>query len=328
MDSLLAKLSEQQAIYAKQQQPTPSPAPNVEKPKTEDTSSSPVLRTPASDSFTHVSRVSDHQAEETVRLEVAEMARLKQELNAAKSQIARQKEELDQTRVIKHTFDQAVGPLPEPVPSPKSEITDPSYNFIASRPQYKSAKGYNPAEDARSDNSEPPSSFSNIASVWSDAARPGYNANIKTEPVWSQSSGAPRPWGQRGPSNGLPPLMMPPPQPIQSRNYSVPISPLRGNGRGFSDFNQFNQGRNYNHGSRNSALFHRGNNWEPYTANNVPLEDINGNLTPSSAYPTMGMYTAAYQPRPIGTPLSPTATEFRTVGQAPVNPWNSAVSST
>ena len=271
--------------------------------------------------------MSDAEKNEITRMEAAEMARLKQELNAAKSQIARQKEELDQTRVIKHTFDQAIGPPSEPDPRPKVEVTDSAKDFVASNRQYNTFKGYNQAEDARSDGSEPLSSFDSIANVWSRASRPGYNASINTESVWGQPDGAPRPWGQRGASNALLPAMMPPPQSVQTRNYSVPISPMRGNGRGINEISQFNQGRGFQQGNRNSTFFQRGNSWEPYNANNVPLEDINGGLTPSSAYPSLSLYPPVYQPRPIGTPLSPTATEFRGVSQAPANPWNNAVSS-
>lgn len=325
MDSLLAKLSEQQALLKKQKSAL-FPAPDLEKKIKEESFSSSTLLTPASESFGRSSPTSE--AEETVKVEAAELARLKKELDAAKNQIARQKQELDQTRVIKHTFDQAVGSLSEKDLSPGIKAPNVTNAFMTSSRPF--ASGQAQYEDARLDGSEPAGSFNTIQNALSSGNRPGFNAGLQPESTWGQPG--PRPWSQRGTGNTLPPVMMPPPQqPAQSRNYSMPVSPVRGNGRGMNDFSQFNQGRGYGQGnpqnSRNSSIFQRGNGWDVYAGGPGPMDDMNlSGMTTSSAYPSLGIYPPAYQPQPIGTPLSPTAAEFRAGGQASANPWNNAVS--
>lgn len=80
MESLLAKLSEQQALIAKQKSAL-VPATDTANQAREDSSTSPSLLTPATDSFSHSSP--DTDGDGTVRLDKAEMARLKKELDAA-----------------------------------------------------------------------------------------------------------------------------------------------------------------------------------------------------------------------------------------------------
>lgn len=342
MDNLLAKLSEQQTLL-RMQKSALFPSSEAEKPtkdeksaafsasdsgkKTkEESSASSTLLTPASGSFGRNSPPSE--PENTAKVEAAELARLKKELDAAKNQIARQKQELDQTRVIKHTFDQAIGSTSEKTFGPDTKAPE-SINTVmpSGRPFTSVQTSY---EDARSDGSEPTSSFNNIPNVWSTGNRPGFNVGLQSESIWGQPG--PRPWSQRGSGNPLPSVMMPPSQqPVQSRNYSMPVSPARGNGRGMNEFGQFNQGRGYGQGipqnSRNSSVFQRGNGWDVYAGGPGPMDDMNlSGMTNSSAYPPVGIYPTAYQPQPIGTPLSPTAAEFRAGSQASANPWNNAVS--
>lgn len=324
METLLAKLSEQQELLKKQKSAL-SPVPDVEKQAKEESSASSTLLTPASGSFGRSSPASE--AEKTIKVEAAELARLKKELDAAKNQIARQKQELDQTRVIKHTFDQAMGPLSEKALSPGANAADAPNAFVTSSRPFASAH----YEDARSDGSEPAGSFNTISNIWSSGNRPGFNAGVQPESAWGQSG--PRQWSQRGMGNVPASIMVPPPQQsVQSRNYSMPVSPVRGNGRGMNDFGQFNQGRGFAHGmsqnNRNSSLLQRGNGWDVYAGGPGPMDDMNlSGMTTSLAYPPpSAIYPPAYQPRPIGTPLSPTASEFRAGGQASANPWNNAVS--
>lgn len=315
MDTLLAKLSEQQSLLAKQKSAL-SPALDPDKQQKEDSSSSSTLLTPASESFGLTSPGSEADGEATVKVNPTEMLRLKKELDDAKTQIARQKQELDQTRVIKHTFEQAMGPH-----SDAGEVTDPVNDFTASHRPFNTFKGYNSTENP--DVSDSSNAQNPMANAWASAPRPVLNGNLQTESVWGQPNPAPRLWGQRGMGNVLPPMMMPS-QPMQTRNYSVPISPIRGNGR--NDFSQFNHGRGFAPSNRNSSLFQRGNTWDTYAPGPTQVEEMSaGGLTPGSAYPSMGMYPSTYQPRPIGTPLSPTATEFSAIGQASANPWNSSV---
>ncbi len=329
MDSLLAKLSEQQALLAKQKTALPTKGDDESHAK-EGSSASSTLLTPASESFSYTNTANTARDEDDkLRIEASEMARLKKELDDAKDQIARQRQELDQTRVIKHTFDQAMGPPSEAALSPGTDVTDPTNTFMTSNRPLSSVQGHWRNEDARSDGSDVVGPFNTIPNAWSSSSRPSFNATLQADSGWGQPGT--RPWGQRGMSNALsPPVLVSQQPPMQQRNYSVPVSPVSGGvGRGINDFGHFNQARGYSQMStrdnRNAPSYQRGNGWDVYTGGPGPMDGMNLGMSPGSTYQSLGMYPSAYQPRPIGTPLSPTAAEFR-AGQASANPWNSAVS--
>lgn len=329
MDSLLAKLSEQQTVLAKK---TTLPTKGDEESHAkEGSSASSTLLTPASESFscTNTADTAKDEDQDKLRIEASEMARLKKELDDAKNQIARQKQELDQTRVIKHTFDQAIGPPSEVAISPRTDVTDPNTFMTSSRP-LGVVQAHWRNEDARSDGSDVVGPFSAVTNVWSGPSRPSFNTALDSS--WGQPG--PRSWGQRGTGNVLsPPVLVSQQPPMQQRNYSVPVSPVSGGGgRDMNGFGQLNQARGYSQtntrDNRNASSYQRGNGWDIYTGGPGPMDGMNiGGMSPGSTYQSVGMYPSAYQPRPIGTPLSPTAAEFR-AGQASANPWNSAVSHT
>ena len=329
MDSLLAKLSEQQALLAKQKLTLPIKGDNEGHPKEGSTASSALL-TPASESFSYADTATTAKDEEDkLRIEASEMARLKKELDDAKDQIARQKQELDQTRVIKHTFDQAMGPPSDVALSPRTDVTDSTNTFMTSGRPLSTIQGHWRNEDGRSDVSDVVGPFNAVPIAWSGPSRPSFNAALQPDSGWGQPG--PRSWGQRGLNNALsPPGLVSQQPPMQQRNYSVPISPVSGGGsRSMNDFGQFNQARGYgqmnNRDNRNASSYQRGNGWDAYTGGPSPMDGMNlGGMSPDSTYQSLGMYPSTYQPRPIGTPLSPTAAEFR-AGQASANPWNSAV---
>ena len=313
MDSLLAKLSEQQAVLAKQKSAL-AQTPDPEKPSNPGSSTGSTLLTPASESFNQA-----NDGNETVRASPAELARLKKELDDAKELLARQRQELEQSRVIKHTFDQAMGSPSEAGLSPQSNRMKPPGAFTTSQRPLNGAQGPWPAEDAHSDVSDVIIPINNAP--WANSSRPGFNPSLQSNSPWGQPS--PRSWGQRGIDNALTPLMMPQQPPIQQRNYSVPMSPRR---RGMNDFDQFNQSQGYGQSNRNNSVFHPGNSWNAFSAGSGAVDGMNlGGMNPGTAYPSLGVFPSGYQPQPIGTPLSPTAAEFR-ASQGGSNPWNNSVS--
>lgn len=321
MDSLLTKLSEHRAVLPGQKAATAvgrsSGGENDEnRSKENSTPNSSALLTPASESGS-CPHASSNDGENYVHLEAGEMAKLKRELDAAKHQIARQKHELDQSRVIKHTLDQALGSPSEGPPSPTINHVNPTYT--ATR------QTFSPGEDIRVDSTD----FNSASAIWSSHNAPPLTAGPQPDNTWGQPNN--RPWSQRGMTNGLPSIMMSPQQPLQQRNYSVPLSPVSGgNGRGVNDFGRLNLGRGYGQASRNPSTFQqRGTSGlDMYSGPSSPLGGMGlGGMNPGSAYDSLGIYPSAYQPRPIGShALSPTADEFRAAaGQAPSNPWNAAV---
>ena len=330
MDTLLAKLSEQQALLEKQKNAVSAQEDKDSSHEKCDSSSGSILLTPASESVEH--DYDSNEDENTVQLDAGEMARLKKELDVAKNQIARQKQQLDQTRVTKHNIDKAISPTYE---TSKQNNATPS-----SRPKQIRQDNWRVNEDAQSDISEALSAGTyNAANVWSPSSRVNLNSVMsgaayqQSGSTWGQSGA--RPWNHRLLGAALPGPILPQQQHMQQqRTYSGPVSPVAGgDARGMNDYNQF-QGasglrRSNAHGNRATSFYPqaRTNGWDIYTGGVGGVEGINLATAPSAAYQSVGMYPASiqYQPRPIGTPLSPTAAEFRT-SQPPVNPWNAAVS--
>ena len=317
MDALLAKLSEQQGLLARQKAAlsTGSDEENV-KPD-EGSSNNSSLLMPASEAHSNPQYVRDREA--IARGEAAEVAKLKRELEDAKDRLARQTQELNQSRVIRQTLEQTMTSASDGPLSPTINIGHLTGPFTTIPRQ-----GWINNDDARSDVSD----LNAPSSIWTGPPRPMLNQGMQSDSAWGFGTG--RPFNQRGTGN-IGPMVIPQQQPLQ-RNYSVPVSPSSGvNTRGVGDFQPSNNGRGYgqfsHQNNRNASTFGpRANNYEMFPGPSASSTDgINlGGMNPGSAYQSMGMYQG-YQPQPIGTPLSPTAHEFRS-GQGPSNPWNTAVS--
>lgn len=338
MGNLLAKLSEQQSLLKKQSNDltfTEDDKTDVEKARQEEGSSSlsSELLTPASDSF---GDTYSNEGSKGNSVEKVEMARLKQQLDDAKDEIARQKKELDQTRIMKHTLHQAIGSSADTQVKPQDMGIGPK-NPPTSPPGRTSGSHQDHHWDTRSVMSEGTSidNFNTAQQVWGQPGRPAFNAGLPTPinqqyqgsaPAWGQPST--RPWGNRTIPNSLQPLVVPQQQQqlLQSRTFSGPTSPVSSN-----EYGQFQPGpglRRSNTQNRAASFYPqaRDTNWDVFGGVGS-LDGMSIAMNPSNTYQAIGMYPAPvpYQPRPIGTPLSPEAAEFRT-GQASTNPWNNAVS--
>lgn len=360
MDNLLAKLSEQQVLLEKQKnallitdrKPIETteviPTLNTDKIASytdlDESTSGSVPLTPATDSFNETPDTEDSDEERTIKLDPAEMLRLKKELDAAKDKIARQEQELSQARNSKPILDSTKGPNTAPLTAQKSESIDRTISnaqdaFNAVNRSYGARQElYGTHEDARSDNSDPLSAgaFNRAQGIWPTNPGPGYNAGIpntlnqpfqQSTNIWGQGS---RPWMNRPMAPPLAPLMVPQHQQMQHRAYSGPTSPVSGGSNHFgNDFNTFQGGqglrRSNTQNSRTSASYTQGRNngWDTFGHG---TDGSMMNMSPVSSFQPMGMFQApmSYQPRPIGTPLSPTAAEF-TSNNPVSNPWNSAV---
>jgi len=350
MDALLIKLSEQQVLLEKQTQKQDVMFPEItSKVATGQTlherdSSTPTtdLMTPLSSSSNDESGCNGNTGDETVKLNVVEMMRLKQELDAAKDQIARQKQELDQTRIMKHTLHQAIGsPSDTEVAVNGNSMVD--IHGTRQTTLSPSGRSGNPRQDvqwdARSAMSDTPSldNYNVAQNIWQSSFRPLSNGNLNTAvnphyqssgQIWGPPGG--RPWGNKLMANNGPQMMMPPQQQLlQQRTFSGPASPISA-----TDFHQFQGGlplRRSNTQTRATSLYPqvRDNGWDAYGGGIGSLDGMTMSMNPVAAgpYQNPGMFGAPmpYQPRPIGTPLSPTAAEFR-AGSSAGNPWNAAVS--
>lgn len=348
MDSLLAKLSEQQAILEKQKQALGSVEENVTQHDRDESVSSSVPLTPATDGFDVTPDTEDNDEEDTIKLDATEMLRLKRELGAARDKIARQEQELSQTRVIKHSLGQALGPSSGVDANARGNVTERTVGNLngfnaSSRPMMARQDNFVVSDDARSDISEALSAgaYNRAQNIWSSPARPGFQYGLSglTEqsyqqpaPNWGQA--AARPWGTRNMTQGLPALVTQQQQlqQLQQRTFSGPPSPASGNGGGaFNEPNHYQSGQglrraNTQNNRTSSAFAQPRNNGYDMFGGSVTSTDV---MSSVSSYQPMGMFQnpMAYNPRPIGTPLSPTAAEF-TASHLSANPWNAAVSRT
>lgn len=102
LEDLLAKLSEQQVLLNKQNSTLQAQRRGDGSPRSSGSSdalTNPYATTPRTES----------QFNDIPSAELAEMMRLKKELETAQTQIARMDQELSQTRITKHTLEQAMG---------------------------------------------------------------------------------------------------------------------------------------------------------------------------------------------------------------------------
>lgn len=349
MDTLLAKLSEQQVLLEKQKNAlTPADEEEVHIQGSDSSSNSARILTPVSEGFENVTHGADRpNDDDTVKLSASEMARLKKELDAAKDQIARQKHELEQTRagipsVDKHSgvsFQRELSTRPNM--NERSASTSQANFNASSRPIGTRADQWPLNEDARSESSDVMSGmiFNSPHQPWAIPARAPFNAGSSTSIsqtqnlTWGQPGA--RPWSNRAVGATVSPLIIPQQPHLQQRGFSGPSSPMSSiDSRLVNEYNQFpgNNGglrRSNTQNSRNSSNHqsNRNNGWDLFPGALSSVDNSSLSTNASAAFQSIGMFPASaqYQPRPIGTPLSPTAEEFRTT-QPAATPWNVAVS--
>ncbi|KAL9022086.1 MAG: hypothetical protein Q9185_000704 [Variospora sp. 1 TL-2023] len=353
MDALLATLAEHQ------QDSPPEPVQVVSiaadkqahEVKAESSPSSAIM-TPASTSSSDEN--AQAKEDETIKFGKAEMVRLKKELDAARQQLELQKRELDQNRIFNQTFEQALSPSMSPsredVRASKASGNDRTAKARQQTPFAASQSGL-----PRPDFDVYPDSFDNrsvphynnvVQAQWAAAQSP---VNLSpTHPqfeqpmaIWGQGGAATttRSFNPRAASQGMQLSPMLPQQTMpHQRILSGQASPgTIGDGRFVNDLNQYPPGFG---GRRNDSQMPRNDAFGPQQRSNANngwgvigngiggLEGMNLAMNSNNTYQAMGMYQPAmpYQPRPIGTPLSATATEFR-ADEPPANPWNASAPS-
>jgi hypothetical protein len=340
MDLLLAKLSEQQAVINKQHEALRT-VEDISFTRTVDyvntSSGSSALITPATDHFESTAPSTGHATpadDGNAPLGAEEVLRLKLELEQAKGKIARMDQELTQTRITKHTIEQAIGTASE-ADFPLNQPNDMGHlqttlNAIV-RPSFGRDNSWSGQEDARSDTSDALSAggFNRARAIWSNngsypGAMPGFQG-----PPTSFPHGA---WVGRGFGQQFTEHPM---------SFGLPMGNFRGDhlmpdldsGMGPPGDRRTNSRNNGRFTPRNTGGF-------PYAASNSSFEGLNppplgygsvagmaGGVAGAMGGPmSMGIGNGGsmdYQPQPIGTPLSPFAPEFTFAGGA----WKNDVSS-
>jgi hypothetical protein len=313
MDKLIADLKSQTGQLKKQELDSKGGS-DSDVLKDEDRSSGSDPFTPATESFDVISPADANEPANS-NLDVTEMLRVKQELAAAKSVITRQEQELAESRTLKHTIDQAMGPTSEADFGNRADISEETIHHLqgaytaTARPFPARTDSWHPQEDSRSDNSDGLSAgvFNRGRGIWNGNNQPAYGAN-PAQPFTQQTSFL----DNRNVQGAWPPATIGAIQgaiPANQRVLSGPSPPTYGfEGRFTDNGSQFNPGGM----RRTTSQYNR-----PSTGYNVRAGPFGGgfgaglpalNTSPVTATGYGG--ALGYQPPPIGTPLSATASEF------------------
>ncbi|KAK7417131.1 hypothetical protein QQX98_004734 [Neonectria punicea] len=294
MDKLLAKLSEQQAVLNQQNEALKSGDDENPYSRVLDhaSSSNSLPITPATDAFpstTPTTRPASATLEET-RTDNDEVLRLKLQLAQAQNEISKLDHELAQTR------------------SSKPDLDTPGFG-IRLAPQISRDSAWGPPEDAQSDTSDAMSSttFNRTRGIWGNP-KGSFATNTLQAPVPEPTPGN---WlGGRGfnqayaEPNGQPYPMM---DGYRGERLTPDPDMVRPNGgrRGNRYESRFNSPQPFNIGYGGGYNSPVGQSEFMGTSMPGAPMSVSQGLAPMG----MGMYSP-YQPQPVGTPLSPHASEF------------------
>ncbi|KAE8134902.1 armadillo-type protein [Aspergillus pseudotamarii] len=217
---ILTRISEQQSLLDRQRRTLYSSYEGLE--GHDGTNKSSEILPLTSTSGPVQSLAQDLALPDATNTDTSEVLRLKQELLAANSRIALQEQELAQTRVIKHTLDQALGP-PSEVDFNGREVTEQTISdlqdvFNASNPTFSQLQdGWSVPDDSQSDISDALSTgaYNRPQGFWIPPGQQRFNMNMPN-PVIDKSYGEPismpnnffsqnlsRPWGNLLPDIGV-----------------------------------------------------------------------------------------------------------------------------
>ncbi|PCH04580.1 Armadillo-like helical [Penicillium occitanis (nom. inval.)] len=265
-------------------------------------------------------------------IDATEMLRLQRELIAANSRIAQQEQELAESRVIKHTLDQALGSPSEAEfvdrDTAHHNIRDLQTAFNSSATGFKQEHDIWMQDDAHSDVSEPFSAgaYNANRNLWGLASQAAFGIQGTEKAYHGASHGvqdpSSHPWTHSANNTSMTASAVP----QQQRIFSGPSPALDGRFAGeHSYMGGVSPGlrRSVSQMNRAPAYFQPvPSTWAAF--NNAVTNNVAAKapLSPTfNAYQQVGLIPIPqYQPRPIGTPLSPTAAEFTSNTSGP-NPW-------
>lgn len=256
-----------------------------------------------------------------------ELLRLRQELLAANSKIAIQEQELAQTRVIKHTLDQALGP-PSEADFGSREITEQTISHLQNAfnasssafTQFQDAWGAQ--DDSQSDVSDPLSTgaYNRSRALWAHN-EPTTDREYGESLSGTSSSTSQDPNRFWGVSNVYPPFVGPPSLQSQRPHSGSSASSCGFYSRPIGEQMLYPPGpitgarRSITQSSRGGSLFPiQSTPWGEFASGSPSEQTTKSSASPKrppSTFQQVGLYSVPpYPPRPIGSPLSPTASEF------------------
>ncbi|KAL2863458.1 Pumilio-family RNA binding repeat-containing protein [Aspergillus lucknowensis] len=280
---------------------------------------------------------------DTFGTEASEVLRLKQELDAANSRIALQEQELAQTRVIKHTLDQALGP-PSEADYGGRDISEQTISnlqsaFNASAPApHLLQDGWNTQEDSQSDISDALSAgaYNRARGFWAPPGQHIYGMGLNQDkaygdtnlplPATSFSQDSGRFWGPSTTNPSISGNSAVQAHRVLSGPSTAPCSfdpHFSGDQGRYMQSSGFGARHPTAQSNRFGPCFPGANS--PWGAFAPSSSDSQGSRSPpskpNSTYQQVGLYPLpSYHQRTIARPLSPTATEF-TSPTANSIPW-------
>ncbi|KZF20651.1 ARM repeat-containing protein [Xylona heveae TC161] len=329
VEQLLTRLSEQQQLIQKQKQALTSKDRSNNPLHSHDGGSSygSVTITPAANTFAENHVPPTTNSEHPQPVDAVEFLRLKQELLIAKNRIAKMDQELSQTRITKHTLEQAMGSSLDVDVQLKGEGTEYTLNKLRSafnastKPSGGTHNMWTFPDDSHSDASESLSAelHNNAQKAW---ANPHKNACVfaisptsearHANPLLKWSQDSVQSWANQAESVSTSVQALSTAEQHQRQLPDPYINAYNADNRLMTSRNQYWQDHirqsQSQYGRANFSLPQRHTDWAAYHigANN------DGISPPCTPYQPGSMYQAhvAYQQRPIGTPLSPTAPDF------------------
>ena len=348
MTELIARLSEESERLEKQQRELKASGSGISPDSLRYSDTSPVGSvgvTPETENFATTPKTEDGSNDSLKGSDDEEIARLRKELNDANSKLAKMDQELAQTRITKHTLEQAMG-APSDFNAPgNGHVREPFesglHGPLTASAGSKLARTENwmaQQDDARSDVTDPlgAAGIPLNNQLWN---KPGLGTNLP-KPVdqqfplfldQQQTAPAPaRPWNDRNiaQDSSLPQFV---PALHAQRSMNFRTDKFGGNNFNVSEPPVFGGGQTLRKPNPDSSRLGSGfgsatiaGGWGPAPTHvnwNGKIDSNPFTTDPSqSAYP----HVPSFLPRPIGTRLSPTASEFN-AGNMTSTPWNAGV---
>ena len=294
--------------------------------KDQDRSSGSDLFTPATDSFEVVSCRSS-QNSDTVRIDTVEILKVKAELAAAKAKIAKQDQELADTRNLKHTMEQAIGS--------SSEAEYGSINSISDNATANMQSAFNVS--ARP--------FTSRTDSWSQSGgfRPntsGFNGACRGRRNYNGHTGAGFMDGFSMNTGPMTFLENPIEDPANTRQYNAPyneqISPVEasfgGVGRTLSVSSNMSLGfdgrvseplapAHFKTSRHGPSAFRTNSTFSDRSLNYPGFPNSLGATSPPDFSPIGLPPTYGYQSRALAPPLSPIGSEYSTSALQGISAW-------
>ncbi|KAI6249141.1 Meiotic coiled-coil protein 2 [Erysiphe necator] len=327
MEKLLAKLSQQQAAINQQHEALRSSDDSITYSRTADyasASSSTPITPELTEPYNGATANSSSSEVGKVRYtpNIGELTRLKFELEAAKGKIARMDQELAQTRITKHTLDQAIGSASEADLSFINIHGKDFHNFHPSHngpPHSQHENSWGIKDDNRSDTSESlsASGFNHSRSIWGSMQKSTFNGSQTGAQPFQQQPSSTLDHTQYLGRNYIQPYLE-----TSIAYSSTPINGFRGD-RMLPE-TELIMNQTMNRRAPISGRFsNRSNGLTQYSSSNCSFDGFANSSAGGISGGSIALGTGLnpnmnsnlnlcsnYHPLPIGTPLSPHAPEF------------------